>query len=204
MELSTIYENKGYLSCYLPLFQTDAWCIDGPPNISNVHKGHSGGRKAGLTEAWFSVLHWWCCYGNRWEHPYGGHGVLKIVLSWTEPPRGTCLSVFDCGEQQKTHKCKCRVSRRKVRETHCGEAFGWLVCGRCLQCERNIFSISAWRFLNQCGCSSADGAFVSILHLRGCNWTTLSSSKHQLLLRILEGFREFSDEVALTWWNVGS
>lgn len=181
MELSTIYENKGYLSCYLPLFQTDA-CLDGPPNITICPQRTLWRKKIRTYRSLvlsppLMVLLWEQVAAPIWR----SRGVENCVELNGTTSRD--LSVFDCGEQQKTHKCKCRVSRRKVRETHCGEAFGWLVCGRCLQCERNIFSISVWRFINQCGCSSADGAFVSILHLRGCNWTTLSSSKHQLLLR---------------------
>lgn len=86
-----------------------------------------------------------------------------------------------------THKCKCRVSRRKVMETHCGEAFGWIVVrGCCLWCVCNLFSDSAWRLLNLCGCSSAPRHSYVYLHQRGCSWTTLSAkttSEHQLLLR---------------------
>lgn len=155
-----------------------------------IQKRHFGGRKAGLTEAWFSVLHWWCCYGNRCQHPYGGHGVLKIVSCWTEPPRGPFASLTVVNSIEKkttTHKCKCRVSGRKVMETYCGEAFGWIVVrGCCLRCECNVVSDSAWRLLNLCGCSSAPRHSYVYLHLRGCSWTTLlakTSLEHQLLLR---------------------
>lgn len=101
------------------------------------------------------------------------------------------LSVIHSGEQHwkktTTHKCKCRVSGRKVMETYCGEAFGWIVVrGCCLWCVCNLFSDSAWRLLNLCGCSSAPRHSYVYLHQRGCSWTTLSaktSSEHQLLLR---------------------
>lgn len=64
-----------------------------------------------------------------------------------------------------------------------------LFLGCCLQCERYILSVSAWRFLHPCGCFSAPGHICVYLHLHGSNYNncapllTKTSSKHQLLFR---------------------
>lgn len=155
-----------------------------------LQKGHFGGRKAGLTE------HGSQCSIDGVAMGTGVSTHTEVTGCWNscraernhlEGP--FCLWQWWTALKKNptTHKCKCRVSRRKVRETHCGEAFGWIVVrGCCLRCQCNVFSVSAWCSLNLCGCSSAPRHSYVYLHLRGCNWTTLSaktSSEHQLLLR---------------------
>lgn len=116
------------------------------------------------------VMGCWKLCRAEWNHL---EGSFRLWQWWTALKKTT------------THKCKCRISGRKVMEIHCGEAFGWIVVyGCCLRCDCNLFSDSAWRLL--CGCSSAPRHSYVYLHLHGCSWTTLSaktSSEHQLLFR---------------------
>lgn len=124
----------------------------------------------------------------------------------------------------KTHKCKCRVSRRKVN----GGAPWWGIWMIC--CSWTLFAVWAEHFLHLCMALSQP---VRMLLCPRCicvyfapTWLQLSyififktptavkmKPKYRPKPEGMPGkglknkqkvFEGFSDEAALTWWNVGS
>lgn len=141
-------------------------------------------KKTRTSEPWVLVLRWCCCYGNRCRHPYGGHGVLKIM---------TTSKGWNSGEQHFKKPTNVNVQQA-------GGKFGRRALVRCLCCcwSFGLFLVAICdasctvspslhdAFSTRVDASLPPGIFLSI-----CTYTAATAlhfgpkhpQNHQLLLR---------------------